>query len=127
ILHASFADYLVASEKSQTQPWFVEPTVGHHFLAMGCLDVLHTQLHFNICALENSYYLNSEIEDLDRRIAHYISSELAYASKFWPTHLAGSTGKEIDNNLLSALNNYFLECFFYWLEVMSFLGCIDVA
>ncbi|KAJ7861893.1 hypothetical protein B0H13DRAFT_1726283 [Mycena leptocephala] len=127
ILHASFADYLVAPEKSHPQPWFVEPAVGHQLLAMGCLHVLHTQLHFNICALESSYYLNSEIEDLDRRIAHYISSELAYASKYWPKHLADIKGKELDNSLCSALNDCFPEYFFYWLEVMSFLRCIDVA
>ncbi|KAJ7369165.1 hypothetical protein DFH08DRAFT_763235 [Mycena albidolilacea] len=127
ILHASFADYLVAPEKPHCEPWFVEPAVGHQLLAMGCLHVLCTQLHFNICALESSYYLNSEIEDLDRRIAHYISSELAYASKFWPKHLDEIKGKELDNSLLSALNNCFPKYFFYWLEVMSFLRCIDIA
>jgi hypothetical protein len=117
----------LAPEKPYPKPWFIEPVVGHQFLAMGCLDVLHTQLYFNICVLESSYYLNSEIEDLDRCITHYISSELAYASKFWPKHLAGSTGKEIDNNLLAALNNCFPEHVLYWLEIMSFLRCIDVA
>ncbi|KAF7340727.1 WD40 repeat-like protein [Mycena sanguinolenta] len=127
ILHASFADYLVDSEKLHLKPWFVEAAVGHQLLAIGCLDVLCAKLHFNICAVESSYYLNSEIKDLEQCIKQHISFEVAYASKFWAKHLAEIGGEELDNSLHSALNNCFPEYFLYWLEVMSFLRCIDVA
>ncbi|KAJ7208688.1 WD40-repeat-containing domain protein [Mycena pura] len=64
-LHASFADYLTDSEQSGTQPWFVDPALGHRCLALGCLEVLQKQLKFNICKLESSYVLNSELVDIE--------------------------------------------------------------
>jgi hypothetical protein len=126
-LHASFADYLVTSERSGTQRWFVDPAIGHRSLALGCLQVLKTQLRFNICELESSYVLNSEVEDLDARIQKLISPELSYASQFWTTHLHGVQMAESDDPLHLAVNNCFPSCFLYWLEVLSLLGHVNTA
>jgi hypothetical protein len=119
--------YLVTSERSGTQRWFVDSAIGHRSLALGCLQVLKTQLRFNICDLESSYVLNSEVEDLEARIQKLISPELSYAGQFWTTHLHGVQMAESDGPLLLAVNNCFPSCFLYWLEVLSLLGHVNTA
>ncbi|KAJ7208649.1 WD40-repeat-containing domain protein, partial [Mycena pura] len=126
-LHASFADYLTDPKHIGTQPWFVDSALGHRYLALGCLEVLRKQLKFNICGLESSYVLNSELEDLNTRIQQFISPELSYASQFWTTHLDNVEVAEDTDPLLVAVNNCFPGHFLYWLEVLSLLGHVNIA
>ncbi|KAJ7208639.1 WD40 repeat-like protein, partial [Mycena pura] len=126
-LHASFADYLVSSKRSGTQPWFVNAALGHRYLAQGCLEVLQKELQFNICNLESSYVLNSEVKDLETRIQQFISPELSYASRFWTSHLDGVEIAEQTDSILVAVKNCFPGHFLYWLEVLSLLGYVNIA
>jgi hypothetical protein len=124
ILHASLSDYMADSSRSGGNPWFVDLKVQSMPLALGCLQILKSQLHFNICDLEDSHILNSDIPELSARIEQYISDELKYASLFWSDHLQHAT---VNNEILFKLKDLTHRQFPHWLEVLSLLGQVPIA
>ncbi|KAG6329222.1 hypothetical protein ID866_9866 [Astraeus odoratus] len=50
------------------------------------LCIFHIGLEFNICKLDTSYLCNSEITDLEERIAAKIFPPLSYSYQFWMKH-----------------------------------------
>jgi hypothetical protein len=124
ILHASLSDYMADSSRSGGNPWFVDLKVQSMSLALGCLQVLKSQLRFNICDLEDSHILNSDIPELSARIEQYISDELKYASLFWSDHLQHAT---VNNEILFKLKDLTHRQFPHWLEVLSLLGQVPIA
>ncbi|KAJ7744051.1 hypothetical protein DFH07DRAFT_777207 [Mycena maculata] len=72
-LHASFSDYLTDPTRSAGNPWAIDTATGHHRLALGCLKILDTELKFNICALEDSHLLNTDVHDMSDRVATHHS------------------------------------------------------
>ncbi|KAJ6616366.1 WD40 repeat-like protein [Mycena sp. CBHHK59/15] len=124
ILHASFGDYLTDSSRSGLCPWFVNKTVHNYALSLGCLQILNTQLQFNICGLEDSHCCNVDVPDLSDRVTKSISPGLAYSSCFWAAHLIG-----IDFNpvICRKIKDLMQAKFPFWLEVLSLLGEVAVA
>ncbi|KAJ7246137.1 hypothetical protein B0H12DRAFT_1126943 [Mycena haematopus] len=100
-------------------PRFVDYVQGNQHLALGCLSVLTSQLRFNICKLESSYHLNSEVGDLQIRINAEVSAELAYAAKFCMKHLKAIERQQSTTALFSASSKFFPDCFLHWLEINS--------
>jgi hypothetical protein len=124
ILHASFSDYLTDPSRSGHHFWFINSRIQSRSLALGCLHILNSRLHFNICEFEDSHILNIEVPDLSDRIETHISAELRYASSFWAHHLR-DTGP--DNEILAELKDLMNVRFLYWLEVLSFLSQVPIA
>ncbi|KAJ6586716.1 hypothetical protein B0H10DRAFT_2197960 [Mycena sp. CBHHK59/15] len=124
ILHASFGDYLTDPHRSGSHPWFVNRKIQNHALSLGCLQVLNTQLQFNICGLEDSHCRNADVPDLSDCVTTFISPGLSYASCFWATHL-----KDIDFDpaICREIKNLMQTRFPFWLEVLSLLGQVTVA
>ena len=56
-------------------------------LGIACLKVMTTQLHFNICNLEDSRLANADIKDLPSRVKQNISDALQYSCLHWLNHL----------------------------------------
>lgn len=119
-------------------------------MAIGCLEIMEfgsrseeresaEGLKFNICALESSYYANTEVTDLPLRVRRYISPELAYSSLFWLKHLAASSldsGTADDDQLygvdvlviLAAIGSFLLSSrSLHWLESLSLMGKVPNA
>jgi hypothetical protein len=124
ILHASFSDYLTDPNRSGHQFWSVDSRTQSRSLALGCLRILNSELHFNICGLDDSHILNVEVPDLSDRIETYIPAELKYASSFWAHHL-NNTGFE--SEILAELKDLINIRFLYWLEVLSLLNQVPTA
>jgi hypothetical protein len=124
ILHASFSDYLTNPHRSGRNPWFFDWKMQSKSLALGCLRILNSQLHFNICGLEDSCIPNVNVPDLGSRIEEHIPAELKYASLFWSHHLyeAGP-----DDEILAELKDFIYNKFLYWLEVLSLLNNVPMA
>ncbi|KAF9058771.1 hypothetical protein BDP27DRAFT_1342956 [Rhodocollybia butyracea] len=118
--HSSFYDFLRNPVRSGK---FSVDTSGSLSLAKACLRVLKGQLCFNICHLATSYLPNTDVNDLPDRIAKYITPELSYASRFWIKHIVRTShetfGPEAERFLQTR--------FFFWLEVLSILGCVKIA
>jgi hypothetical protein len=124
-LHASFRDYLTNRKRSGTQPWFVDREKQSQTLALGCLRVLNTKLKFNVCGLEDSHLLNSQVQDLPARIEQCLALDVTYASKYWANHLneADVEAEELTKSIRDFVNTRFL----YWLEVLSLLEQVSIG
>ncbi|KAJ6545575.1 hypothetical protein B0H19DRAFT_1168004 [Mycena capillaripes] len=124
ILHASFSDYLTDPQRSGRNPWFFYSKIQSRSLALGCLRILNSQLHFNICGLEDSCVPNAGVPDLASRIEKHIPAELKYASLFWSHHLHET---DPDDEILVELKHLMYRKFLYWLEVLSLLNKVPMA
>ncbi|KIK23348.1 hypothetical protein PISMIDRAFT_65472, partial [Pisolithus microcarpus 441] len=115
-LHASFYDFL--TDRSRSGIYFIDTSCPD--LAVAALQILHDELHFNICGLESSYLSNAEVPDLPARINKSISPQLSYSCQFWSQHLEKTTF----NVPLAQLVETFVgsEKKIFWLEAMSLLG-----
>ena len=64
--------------------------------------------------------LDTEIMDLDTRVAGSINNTLQYCCLFWVYHLM--KGKGIGENVLNLLNEFGEIKAIFWIEVMNLLG-----
>jgi hypothetical protein len=95
-------------------------------LAHRCLITMTKELKFNICQLETSCVLNTDVRDLDSRVQEKISAALQYSSMHWSSHLCSGS---LPASELSELLNIFLTGtqLLYWLEVLSLMGKVPAA
>ncbi|KAF7348813.1 WD40 repeat-like protein [Mycena venus] len=124
ILHASFSDYLINPDRSGHHFWFISSKIQSRSLALGCLHILNSQLHFNICGLEDSHLLNIEVPDLSDRTEAHIPAELRYSSSCWAHHLDDAG---LEKEILAELEDLMNHRFLYWLEVLSLLNQVPIA
>ncbi|KAJ7190140.1 hypothetical protein GGX14DRAFT_606487 [Mycena pura] len=124
MLHGSFSEYLTDPDRSGAHPWFVDKSCVNRSLTLQCFRVLHSQLKFNICDLENWDLLNSGVPNLSTRVEQHISCELSYASKYWASHLHDIVA---DNEVLTRLRNFMGTDFLHWLEVLSLTEQVSIA
>ncbi|KAJ7846205.1 hypothetical protein B0H14DRAFT_3138874 [Mycena olivaceomarginata] len=78
-LHTSLRDFLVDKEQSGEFSVNLGPNC-HQEMSVACLKIMNSGLRFNICGLQTSFALNSEVEDLSERIEKSILPGLRYAS-----------------------------------------------
>jgi hypothetical protein len=124
ILHASFGDYLTDYKRCGQEPWFINPAFWGPQLARGCLQLLRTELRFNICRLEDSHIGNTAVHDLAERIATYIPPHLSYSSRFWADHIHNA---EWDEGILPEIEYFIYNKFLFWLEILSLQGEIGIG
>ena len=122
ISHQSFTDFLI----DQTCPCLfrINTKVEERKLALACLRTMKNELQFNICKLESSHRLNSEVVDMESLIDRYIPSHLQYACWYWADHLAAS---DYENEILELLENFMNVQFLLWLEVLSVTKRMNTA
>jgi len=122
-LHTSFRDFL--TDESRSGKFYINLKSAHRHLASATLRIMHQTLRFNICELETSHHLNSEVQDLSKRIEEHIPPVLSYSCRFWVEHL--SMVPEIDAELFPWLCAFMEENFLFWLEVLSVEGVVPNA
>jgi hypothetical protein len=77
-LHTSLRDFLV--DKDQSHEFWVNLGPNcHQELSAACLKIMNSGLKFNLCGLETSFALNSDVKNLSERVKECISSGLQYA------------------------------------------------
>jgi hypothetical protein len=91
-------------------------------LAIWCLRVMNKQLRQNICHIGDPSLLNSEVEDLSRRLSDYVSGELRYACLNWAEQL--SLIRVLTKELVDQLELFCKEHLLYWIEVLSLLNVL---
>ncbi|CAE7091732.1 unnamed protein product [Rhizoctonia solani] len=74
------------------------------------------QLRFNICDLGSSFIPDEEVEDIQERISANISPTLAYACRYWASHLALAPHS---HTLLALLDEFLCHRLLFWMEVLS--------
>jgi NACHT domain len=120
-LHTSFRDFLTSNTSNV---FYVDLADAHHQLTHSCLGLMLDGLEFNICELESSYLANSEVPDLESRIAKYIPPALSYACIYWGDHLYCLA---FDQDVLKKLQSLLETKFLCWLEVLSVKKSVGFA
>ncbi len=91
-----------------------------------CLEVMNTQLRFNICNLEDSRLANADIQDLPSQVKENISDALQYSCVYWLNHLCFPPANR--GQCVLALGR-FLEGLYplFWIEVLSIMGIVPIG
>ncbi|CAE6536605.1 unnamed protein product [Rhizoctonia solani] len=111
-LHASFPDFIFSKERSQE--FFCDRSSYDQFLARRCLEIMGTQLRFNICKLGSSFILDDEVSDFKERVEAHISPELFYACRFWAGHLTQGPV-----SLVESIYAFLSQRLLFWMEVLN--------
>ena len=127
IFHKSFPDFLMDPQRCMDHQFFVDPPIYHRDILFSCLNVMKRGLKRNICQLDNLIPL-SEVEDLPSHRVAYIGDALGYACRYWTTHLASTSGSNLDvEEVQKAIDNFFTTQFLFWVEVLSLTGNLEVG
>ncbi|KAF8197226.1 WD40-repeat-containing domain protein, partial [Mycena galopus ATCC 62051] len=128
-LHTSLRDFLV--DKDQSHEFWVNLGPNcHQELSVACLKIMNSGLQFNICGLETSFALNSDVEKLSERVEECISPGLQYACLAAGYHLQNTVPVASKVHSMPSMHpdiiygaTYFLENnFLFWLEAHSCMG-----
>ncbi|KEP45692.1 putative WD40-repeat protein (notchless protein), related protein [Rhizoctonia solani 123E] len=120
--HPSFKDFVTSATRSG---WFyIDLSQYRSEPADCCLQVMQQDLRFNICRLETSHRLNSEISDLKLRVDSHIGPALKYACIHWIDHFLVSPTQALVEGVKKFMEGPQL---MYWIEALSLLGRIDLA
>ncbi|KIK62100.1 hypothetical protein GYMLUDRAFT_198501 [Collybiopsis luxurians FD-317 M1] len=128
-VHTSVRDFLLDSQRSGK--YAIDVLQGHTTMTLGTIGLMIEELHFNMCELESSDVLNSEVKDLKNRINQNITLELRYACCHWDLHLSTIQPPATENKMVHALK-FLLEKFIcsklslFWMEVLSILDRVGV-
>ncbi|RPA72110.1 hypothetical protein BJ508DRAFT_315020 [Ascobolus immersus RN42] len=125
LIHPSFRDFLLDSERSPAHISIKEGEVHQQLLA-GCLTVMREQLKKNCCGLEklNTSILSLKREGLYEDLVERFSAELRYSCKYWFQHiLRGQVVLSDGDNVHQFLKTHLLQ----WIETLSFLGADTLA
>ncbi|EFR03715.1 vegetative incompatibility protein HET-E-1 [Nannizzia gypsea CBS 118893] len=119
LLHLSFRDFLLDSNKKDTSQFWIDEREVHRTLAIQCLDLMQNSLRKNICNLLDNSVQRTNIAKLE----NYLPSELRYACRYWVRHLVRSRDPvfELVRPAFSFLKVHFL----HWVEAMSLLSIVS--
>ncbi|GAB1524341.1 hypothetical protein RhiTH_007494, partial [Rhizoctonia solani] len=122
-LHASFPDFMLSQIRSGQ--YHCPPKLRHTTIAEACLRLIDdAEPEFNICALPSSFLLDDQVKDLAHRVTQSISPGLAYACRYWTTHL---TLSEHTNRLTGLVGGFFQSRLLLWMEVINLTKNIRYA
>ncbi|KAF8954093.1 hypothetical protein BDZ97DRAFT_1711901, partial [Flammula alnicola] len=121
-LHSSFHDYL--TDRSRSKAFYIDTSLHRNDLAFSTLQVMKAELRFNICGLESSYLLNSDVPDLAERIKRSISSAVSYSCRYWTAHVEATV---FDSEIANQVKEFFNRQFLFWIEVLSLIKSVQIA
>ncbi|KIO17082.1 hypothetical protein M407DRAFT_33260, partial [Tulasnella calospora MUT 4182] len=124
LMHTSVRDLLVDNTRCGGEPYSVNVTSNHHYLALKCLQLMEHDLKTNVCALNNLSKPNSDagVQDLVER---YVPKGLQYCCRSWPIHLVQSmleVSEGLAESILAKFKQLSKEKLLAWLEVMTLIG-----
>ncbi|KAF8750308.1 WD40 repeat-like protein [Rhizoctonia solani] len=107
---------------ARSKRFYCDEAKHSQLLAQECFKVMEAQLRFNICNLESSFVADSQVEDLENRIARSISPTLSYVAHYWGGHVVKSKPcKAVQKGLEGFLSHRLL----FWMEVLSLKRTLD--
>ncbi|KAG8983991.1 hypothetical protein FRB93_006865 [Tulasnella sp. JGI-2019a] len=116
-IHTSFVDYL--TDKSRCDPRFLlDLSKQHEQLAIGCLRRMR-DLRRNMCDLDPAL-VNSEVDDLAKRIQDNISPGLQYACAQMSAHVSYTPVESAE--VRDLVEELAAERLLNWLEGLSLMG-----
>ena len=125
VRHLSISDYFLSDDCPSD--YHVDLQNANVELAIACLKKMVEQLRFNICRLEDSRLLNSDVHDLPLRIKDNISDALQYSCLYWSNHLClGANSGNL--HIWESLRKFFEGPYaLFWIEVLSIMGRVSIG
>jgi hypothetical protein len=121
LFHPSFPDFITNEERCKDARFLVSRSEGHVRLATRCLKIMNLGLCRDICDIQDPSLLNSEVVDLEERLARAVPSELRYACQYWHIHLQHA-GVFSNSDLLAVLETFCAQHLLHWVEVLSLVN-----
>ncbi|KAL9582709.1 MAG: hypothetical protein Q9203_005380, partial [Teloschistes exilis] len=122
ILHLSFHDYLLGSNRCLDPLFWVDEKKTHRIQAGNCLRLLKSTLYRNMCGLPSFGTLRKDVDPLT--IRNTFPPGVEYACRHWVEHaLRGELVVADNGDVHELLQRHFL----HWLECMSLMGRISEA
>ncbi|KAE8325540.1 WD40-repeat-containing domain protein [Aspergillus sergii] len=122
LLHLSFRDFLLASQRCKDNHFWVDEKQAHHILYQYCLKVMSNTLRRDICCLEDP---STHVTDIKPSAVHgSLPEQVQYACSHWVDHLQQS---DIVASNDIALYDFLRTHFVHWLEAMAIMGRIPIA
>ncbi|KAI1787126.1 hypothetical protein LXA43DRAFT_736074 [Ganoderma leucocontextum] len=133
-LHATFSQFLVNSTRCPNRLYLVDSKRQNARLAEGCLKVV-LSLDRNMCRLDDPSMRKVDVPDLAERLRANVPPHARYACFHWATHLeaacqpgdAHSTKGCRCVEIVDLLKDFATMKLLVWLEVLGYLGRLDVA
>ncbi|KAF8753734.1 ribosomal large subunit assembly [Rhizoctonia solani] len=113
-LHASFLDFMFSNQRSGA--YFCDVVEHSQLLAQRCFSVMKEQLRFNICDLESSFVSDTQVHNMSARVQKNIPSTLAYACRYWASHLTLAPKSDV---LFATLEDFLSHRLLFWMEVLN--------
>lgn len=124
LLHPSFRDFLVNSQRCQDSDISINEYMVHEDLAQSCLLVMSKILKKNICALNIPGARLEELRDI--QINSHIPKHVRYACCYWVDHVQLiSHDRRRELGLLEdggPIHTFLEKHFLHWIEVLSLIG-----
>lgn len=119
--HASFEDFVTSAERAKEQT-YISISFAHSSFTARCLEIMHSDLHFNVSNSTTSYQPNDS-----QPFPHVdISPQLRYACLHWAYHLS-KVADLATSGLLKDLEDLFIPKFLFWLEALSVMKQVGRA
>ncbi|KAJ7613314.1 WD40-repeat-containing domain protein [Mycena polygramma] len=123
IMHLSFREFMTSKIPETRQDLKCGTEQQQCSLVYDILRVMHKELQFNICRLPTSYLRNTDMPEIQSRLATYISGQLRYACRYWADHLT-AVPFQFDVALNQKAYEFLVDKFLFWLEVLSLTGLV---
>ncbi|KAH8665806.1 hypothetical protein BGZ60DRAFT_529071 [Tricladium varicosporioides] len=122
LLHLSFRDFLLDSEKREKHPFWVNEKDVHRILATRCLDRLSLggYLKKDICDLRTPAIPRAAINK--QMIDAHLPLDIQYACQYWVYHVKESGSVIYDDD---RIYNFLERHFLHWLEALSLIGRVS--
>ncbi|KAM5523909.1 vegetative incompatibility protein HET-E-1 [Fusarium oxysporum f. sp. phaseoli] len=116
IFHASFRDFLIDPEKSESWFW-IDTKQAHRYIALRCLNLMEKNLRKDICNINRPG--TSRLSIQQQVINVCLPLEVQYSCLYWAHHMrqAGMVPED-DGDAHKFLSRHFL----HWLEALSLTG-----
>ena len=126
LLHPSFRDFLLTSDRCRDDRFWIDQKVAHANLAKDCLRLLSKALKRNMCNFESSGQLKRDIS-IDQ-VEFCLPKSVQYACCYWVAHLEQvdpDHRREIGLSDNGHVHSFFQKHFLHWLEGLSLIRRIS--
>jgi hypothetical protein len=115
--HPSFRDFLLNNDRCKDPNFRVDEKQAHQTLADRCIRLMSTSLKQDICGLNTSGMLATDVES--SRVDKYLPFEVQYACIYWIQHLQKSSAQFRDND---QVHQFLQEHLLHWFEALGWMG-----
>ncbi|KAH7096322.1 hypothetical protein BKA62DRAFT_775251 [Auriculariales sp. MPI-PUGE-AT-0066] len=127
VYHKSFPDFIIDISRCTDRRFAVDCSVGHEHFATGCLHILNTLLlDRDMCKIPfpagQELPHRDSINDIDARIAHYVSPALRYSAVHLLHHVVQIAVADVSEALVNNLRVFCQEKLMFWLELTCLMG-----